>query len=407
MKNDNISNNKSGNNDCSNEKSFTPSSNKLINEKKNYNISKNNGKHLPKNFIFKEIKDFYKVGIENYCAIIDTNVKILNELKKKYLKIIFDMIQLNLGNKFSMKFGIYGSYATELSIEGSDIDVGIYYEKKLEEDLNFQEELYNCLKENEKTQNELSYETKEIFKASIPRIIVKIKIDENTKRYINNYGNLLDYEDMNFIKIDFTFYKNEGDFKKNLDNVDYIKSNLEEYPQIKPVVQIGKRFLRRLRMNEVYKGGISSYSLFLMVLYIIKMSGKPSKKIKTWYLLFKLFEIFSFFNFSLYGINENNVWFPLGFENNAHRPYILDPLTGLNICRVGSCSGLDINFTFKHGYDYLESEKKYYKEKFEKEISSGFNPFKVYKQKPIKSIVNLLTLGKKQSKNFMYILKIL
>lgn len=201
---------------------------------------------------------------------------------------------------------------------------------------------------------------------------------------------------MNFIKIDFTYNENEGYYKKNMENVDYIKSYLENYPQIKPVVQIGKRFLRRLRMNEVYKGGISPYSLFLMVLYIIRSKKiRPSKKIKNWYLLFSLFEIFSVFNFSLYGINENNVCFPLGFENNAHHPYIIDPLTGLNICRVGSCSGLDINFTFKLGYDNLESVKKFYKEKFEKELSSGINPFKVYKHKPIKSIVNLLTLEKK------------
>ena len=213
MKNGNISDNNSGNNVCSNEKLSTP--------------------FLSEADIISDVQDFYQVGIGNYCAKIDTNVVLLDKLKDKYLKIISDMIKLNLGNKFSMKFGIYGSYATELSIEGSDIDVGIYYEKLSKDNLNFQQELYNFLKENEKTQNELSYETIPIFTASIPRIIVKIEIDKNTKRYINNYGGLLDHDDMNFIKIDFTYNENEGYYKKNMENVDYIKNILIDYSQIK------------------------------------------------------------------------------------------------------------------------------------------------------------------------------
>jgi predicted nucleotidyltransferase len=330
------------------------------------------------------------VGIKNYCAIIDTNVELLYELKKKYLNIIFDMIKLNLDNKFSMKFGVYGSYATELSIEGSDIDVGIYYEKLSKDNLNFQQELYNFLKENEKTQNELSYETIPIFTASIPRIIVKIEIDKNTKRYINNYGGLLDDDDMKFIKIDFTYNENEGYYKKNMENVDYIKNILIEYPQIKPVVQIGKRYLKRHKKNEVYTGGISSYSLFLMVLSIIIMSEivpSKKKKIKSWYLLFSLFEIFSSFDFYWYGINEKHEYFPFGFKNDG-RPFIMDPLTGLNICSNGSCSGSKINSIFKKGYDDLESAKQSYKKKFEKELSWGNNPFDEYR--PIQSIVNLI-----------------
>ena len=370
MKNGNISDNNSGNNVCSNEKLSTP--------------------FLSEADIISDIHDFYQVGIENYCAKIDTNVVLLDKLKDKYLKIISDMIKLNLGNKFSMKFGIYGSYATELSIEGSDIDVGIYYEKLSKDNLNFQQELYNFLKENEKTQNELSYETIPIFTASIPRIIVKIKIDENTKRYINNYGDLLDDDDMKFIKIDFTYNENEGYYKKNMENVDYIKNILIEYPQMKPVVQIGKRYLKRHKKNEVYTGGISSYSLFLMVLSIIIMSEivlSKKKKIKSWYLLFSLFEIFSGFNFYWYGINEKHEYFPFGFKNDG-RPFIMDPLTGLNICSNGSCSGSKINSIFKKGYDDLESAKQSYKKKFEKELSWGNNPF--YEYRPIQSIVNLI-----------------
>ena len=66
----------------------------------------------------------------------------------------------------------------------------------------------------------------------------------------------------------------------------------------------------------------------------------------------------------------------------------MDPLTGLNICSNGSCSGSKINSIFKKGYDDLESAKQSYKKKFEKELSWGNNPFDEYR--PIQSIVNLI-----------------
>ena len=77
MKNGNISDNNSGNNVCSNEKLSTP--------------------FLSEADIISDVQDFYQVGIGNYCAKIDTNVVLLDKLKDKYLKIISDMIKLNLG----------------------------------------------------------------------------------------------------------------------------------------------------------------------------------------------------------------------------------------------------------------------------------------------------------------------
>ena len=111
------------------------------------------------------------------------------------------------------------------------------------------------------------------------------------------------------------------------------------------------------------------------------------KKIKSWYLLFSLFEIFSSFDFYWYGINEKHEYFPFGFKNDG-RPFIMDPLTGLNICSNGSCSGSGINSIFKKGYYDLESAKQSYKKKFEKVFSLSKNPF--YEYWPIQSIVNLI-----------------
>ena len=264
------------------------------------------------------------------------------------MKIVFDIIQNDLKNKFMVKFGKYGSYATDLSIEGSDIDVCIYYQHLLKEKKDFGEELYNLLKQNEKTQNLISYETQKIFDTSIPRVIVKIKIDDDKTKYLNNYGNLLDYEDMNIIKIDFSFNDNIEYYNSNMDNVNYIKSQLIMFPQIKPAIQVIKRFFRRQKMNELFTGGISSFTLFLMLLNTIKQYKmlNPNQKIETSQLLFIFFKKFSEFNFVKYGINQDNLDSFLGFVNEDGTPYILNPLTEINVCKNGCCKGFNINNTF-------------------------------------------------------------
>ena len=352
----------------------------------NYNYNYNSNNYFSNNFFLSNLNYYYKLGIDNYCSIINTNLAILNEFKEKYLKIMFDMIQNNLKNKFMIKFGKYGSYATDLSIEGSDIDICIFYQNLLNDNTNFGEELYNLLKNNEKTQNLLSYETKKIFDTSIPRVIVKIKINEDKKRYLNNYGNLLDYEDMNIIKIDFSFNDNIEYYNNNMNNVNYIKSQLAIFPQIKPIVQITKRFLRRQKMNEVFTGGISSYTLFLMVLNTIKryQLENPNQKIENSQLLFATFQKFAQFNFVKFGINKDNLDFFLGFENENGIPYIINPLTGINLCKVGSCKGFDINNTFYKGHYKLQFEINSFRNIF----SGGINPFTKFKS--IDSIVNLL-----------------
>ena len=53
-------------------------------------------------------------------------------------------------------------------------------------------------------------------------------------------------------------------------NVEFIKKTLEKKPQIKPVILVLKRYLKIQKINVVFRGGIGSYELFLMVLNVIK-----------------------------------------------------------------------------------------------------------------------------------------
>ena len=108
-------------------------------------------------------------------------------------------------------------------------------------------------------------------------------------------------------------------------------------------------------MNEVYFGGISSYSLFLLVLNSIKSYPKEISymQISNSQLLIKTLYKFSFFNFSEYGIGKDNFEYILEINNYADIPHILDPLTGNNVAKVGRCKGKDIKETFNKGYNLL------------------------------------------------------
>ena len=332
------------------------------------------------------LHSYYEKGIDEYCSIIDANLAILKPLKEKYLKIIKDIITQNLNNKYNLKFGTYGSFPTNLSIEGSDIDECIIYTKLLNDDLVFREELYDILKKNEKLLKEFTYETEKIFGTRIPRIIVKIKINDDVKKYLNNFGNLLSSDDMNIIKIDLTFNEDEEYLIKNVKSVEYIQNKLRKFPQIKPIIKILKRFLKRQKMNEVHKGGISSYSLFLLVLNCIMMFIKdnPKRNLNVGYLLIIIYRKLTYFNFKNFGINEDNLDYPLTFENSESIPYVINPLTGINVCGFGPCKGKNINSTFKIGYDKLQEEHNLFINMF----NNRNNPFVFNNQ--IDSIVNLI-----------------
>ena len=335
----------------------------------------------------------------NYYEITKSNLVILDHIKNDCIEYIINIIKENLDKKYNLKFGKYGSHFTGLSIEGSDIDICIIYKKLLEDDLIFQEELYDILFKNENKSKKFSFKTKKIFTARIPRIVIEIDISEEIKKNpLNNSFKYLDDKEMNTVKIDLTFNENEDYLVNNMKNVEYIKNTLKEYPEIKQVILILKRYLKIQNMNEVYLGGIGSYELFLMVLNVIKSYQKlsPNTPIRKSQLLIITFEKFSFFDFSKNGIGKDNYDYLLEEENSDAIPFILNPLTGKNVAQYGSCRGEDIKNTFLNGYKLLFSENNTFRYYFGK----GFYPFN---QCPLNSIANLFKVEKIKSQNGKFI----
>lgn len=63
-----------------------------------------------------------------------------------------------------------------------------------------------------------------------------------------------------------------------VDAVEYIRSALVDWPPLRPMVTVLKLFLLQRQMNEVFTGGLSSFSLILSVLAFLKMHQSRQSK---------------------------------------------------------------------------------------------------------------------------------
>ena len=328
-------------------------------------------------------------NIKNYCI----------EEIKNIIKITYDDIR----NNFSID--LYGSFTTGLMIEASDIDIRIKINDCKKKDFEkYFFILHNKLKDENKFDNIIPIST-----ASVPVIKLLINIEkfiigkkDLEKDFIKfkqltlfkNY--IFDKKELLQIKIDITFiinyYQNNNNeiFEKfqndklNINSINnnneisivsYIKKQLEEYPEIKPVLRLLKRYFYIKKMNSSFEGGLSSYNLFLLVLSFAKYQKffnlNQSKIVNLGIFLMHFLEFFGkFFDFKNNLININS---PYIYELNNYNNYgfgksiiILDPLTGLNASKSSYKIG-EIQKMFINALDFFEKERIIYENEIIKE----------------------------------------
>jgi DNA polymerase sigma len=290
--------------------------------------------------------------ILNFEKKVDNNLKSIKIYREQIINIITNFISKVLYKNYEFEFLFYGSYSTGLSIELSDIDILIKYTiKNNNNNLNTYQNIENIISLLEKAFNKNKEKLKinqvnPIYTASVPVLkiecnlkeIIPEKIQEQLKTdYLFNFEN--DILKLNF---DFTFNEFNNNIKKSIPSqeiIKNIKNAIEIYPNIRPILLVLKRYMQITRLNSSFHGGISSYSLFLLLYayylqFYEKNTNKNNNKENLGRDLLGFFSFYGNFNFGIYSIDvRNNI--PINLLDKRHQNYILliDPITGLNVAK--------------------------------------------------------------------------
>ena len=328
--------------------------------------NKNNNDVSPYSFISNNILELSKEIINNTTKV-NKNKEILQKIREKYIKKIYEIITIILYNeKLDFLCSFYGSSISGLSIENSDIDIMVKL-KKNKNEINYVNKIMNILVDNLKKYN-INYITNihPIYTASVPVIKLECDLsnDEPFSHEIN--GSLknseLSYNDITKLFFDITFFEVENEQNKMPSELvlDYIKNNIYKYPQIIDIIYIMKRFLFNRKLNKSYQGGISSYSLFLLTLAFIKYF-KNNYDIPIGSLLIEYLNYYCNFDFYCSEIqpskdNPNEIY-SLNEDNSIYHKYnlnIIDPITGVNVAK-STFKIEQIKNAFKEGLDIIIS----------------------------------------------------
>ncbi|CAG9764059.1 unnamed protein product [Ceutorhynchus assimilis] len=230
---------------------------------------------------------------------------------------------------------VFGSYRTGLYLPTSDIDLVV---------IGKWSNLPLRTLEQEFLERGVAQEDsiKVLDKASVP--IVKL-VDKKTE-----------------IKVDISFNMSNG-----VKSAELIKTYMEQFPVLPKLVYVFKQFLLERDLNEVFTGGISSYSLILMCISFLQLhprqEGVRQSNANLGVLLIEFFELYGRkFNFINTGIRIRDGGKYISKEemqkemSDGHRASMLcieDPLLPSNDIGRSSYGILLVKKAFEHAFTIL------------------------------------------------------
>uniref|UniRef100_A0A674MME1 Terminal nucleotidyltransferase 4A n=1 Tax=Takifugu rubripes TaxID=31033 RepID=A0A674MME1_TAKRU len=229
---------------------------------------------------------------------------------------------------------IFGSFSTGLYLPTSDIDL-VVFGKWERPPL---QELEQALRKHNVAE---PFSIKVLDKATVP--IIKLT-DQETE-----------------VKVDISFNVETG-----VKAASFIKDYVKMYPVLPYLIFVLKQFLLQRDLNEVFTGGISSYSLILMVISFLQLHPRidarnPNENLGV--LLIEFFELYGrHFNYLKTGIRIKNGGSYMAKEeimkemNNGYRPSMLcieDPLLPGNDVGRGSYGAMHVKQVFDYAYTVL------------------------------------------------------
>ena len=343
-------------------------------------------------------KSFLSILNHDIISYEQSITSILTELKpiKTYIiRQLHSYISTALNTTTTFTLEVYGSYQSELDIESSDIDIQY---KPLTTSINIVNTMY-IITQYLQSLNQFD-KVNSITTATIP--VIKLNINPEVFITSNNEHELLhkyisfkqsslykqynyDHSELDTIKVDISFPIANNTttttattaVSANVNNipylqVDYIKRCISAHKEIKTVIKVMKRILKQTNLNNSYKGGLSSYTLFLLTnafsLYYTSSkrnnnnnnSNTSSSNNSYSHFLIEMLKHYSSFDFNTHIIDLRNKDTPyINKPNTLTVPIILDPITNQN---AGNSSFLinDVISLFQHCLTIINELKSQY-----------------------------------------------
>lgn len=279
----------------------------------------NHAKCLVKKFSkFDECQSPFLFWQRLHNDIIDFSLNVVDNISivRPFKIEIIEKFKIDLFNNLKniTNIIVYGSFATDLSIEFSDVDLRIVLDDKS----NFNVEINNFV-EFCNNNNIFEY-VKPITTASVPVVKLCIdlfKFDSGNKKFSEKLEKLKQIKnkdivkELTMLKFDITFSKmNSPEMKEVTDSISYIQKFCIKYPDLVPLIFIMKHYLNKSMFNSAYNGGMSSFCLFVVVLAFKLFQKNIVKKEVTYNLGTMLYDMIDFygnsFSFLKYKVDINN-----------------------------------------------------------------------------------------------------
>ena len=284
----------------------------------------------------------------------------------------------------SFTIDIYGSFATNLMIEASDIDIKISLLNSNDSaSYSPSKDKIDCLF-NELVRTLTSFNSIEtitpISTASVPVIKLTIDLAEFTKGDEHLHRSFLSFQQSQMFMqfkfnkneitkthIDITFHSVSSNATANTNSINYANEKISTYPEVALILRVLKRLFYFKNMNSAFNGGLSSFNLFLIVLSYVQYrklqlrlmcySKQFTPISNLGALLMECLQFFACFDFRNFQIDVNSQYpyLPIAMNDvyKGKSLVIIDPLSGMNASK--SAYQIDeIQRTFYEGMNYLK-----------------------------------------------------
>eukprot|EP00347_Sterkiella_histriomuscorum_P003090 403365629 len=239
------------------------------------------------NKLIEQFYDILETEMNTMVVNIDVNLESVKKERDLAICMIESIIrqtfnQSNQQNRPLLDIRMYGSMASKLAIEESDVDlaiIGLDFKGIKELQIKEMRVLYEQLMQVLKAQSTVQF----IETATIP--VIKLRVDlekiresitcnQESQEHQQQSSGCSSIEDqMRYLGVDITFedssmnslYSSDGQrINLGIQCISYIQQLCAAQAELKPIVLFLKKLLQNNSLNEPYHGGLNSYSLILM-----------------------------------------------------------------------------------------------------------------------------------------------